>query len=102
MNETTTEFVVFDKFGKEIDWCDPVIGHTEANGWHFVDNGFNEYSYEIPEGGRWEIRERSEHGYEYKRGFFRYGVFHPADNFSGIGDAKWHRRKIVEWEECGE
>ena len=53
------EFVAFDAAGNEVDWVDPVLGHEViAEGVHRIDNGYRKYKVRVPDGGRYEIRER--------------------------------------------
>ena len=52
------EFVVFDATGKECDWYDPYLSHALIDGsWYLVELGHLDYEVEIPDGGRFEVRE---------------------------------------------
>ena len=53
----SVEFVVFDADGYETDWVDPVKEHFDLGGGkHQVDNGYDIFDLQVPEGGRFEIR----------------------------------------------
>ena len=56
----TKEFVVFDATGKECDWYDPYLTHTDLGGGAFlVELGHDEYFVEVPRSYRFEVREMS-------------------------------------------
>ncbi|TDT31121.1 hypothetical protein [Naumannella halotolerans] len=56
---TAREFVVFNAAGREVDWVVPYISHgTIAPGRYSVHNGHHDYEVRVPEGGRFEIRDR--------------------------------------------
>ena len=58
MSETPyLSFVVYDAQGKEVDWIDPYLGHSEIEpGVYEVLNPFGLYDVEVPEGGRYELK----------------------------------------------
>lgn len=54
----TLEFVMIDANGREVDWIDPVIDYKVKGDTVTVDNGFHIYVLTIPEGGRFDVRQR--------------------------------------------
>lgn len=50
------EFVVFNQYGKEVDWIDPVENFTENENYWIVDNGIFTYEIKRQYGHTYKIR----------------------------------------------